>query len=344
MKTEIQFVYTQYFRDKLLRWNKHHNHRTMPWKGEKDPYKIWLSEIILQQTRVDQGLKYYEKFILNYPTIADLANAFEDDVLKDWEGLGYYSRCRNLIWTAKYIHHELNGSFPDVHNEILSLKGVGPYTAAAIASFAFNQPYAVVDGNVVRVLSRFTGTSRLFVSSQDKLFYQQMADQFLSKKKPAEYNQAIMDFGATLCKPAKPDCPLCPLKAHCVAYIENRVEELPLRKKAVKLKKRYFHYLLVEKQQALCLRKRQHNDIWQSLYEPVLIEQTAKPAWLKKTSLAFKIQKLSHQELCIHFYKAKCSDMPTAMLEGYELVPKHELPNKAYSKSVFDFLKEFDYI
>ena len=200
------------FTNKLLQWNKRENIRSMPWKGEKDPYKIWISEIILQQTRVQQGVAYYNRFIKAWPTIKSLAKATEQEVYKLWEGLGYYSRCRNLIASAKYINDELGARFPEKYEDILSLKGIGDYTAAAIASFAFNQPYAVVDGNVFRVLARFFGIKTPVDTTEGKKLFRKLANELIDKKNPGEYNQAIMDFGAVVCKPVLPKCNECPLQ------------------------------------------------------------------------------------------------------------------------------------
>src|SRR5580765_3578327 len=192
------------FKKKLLRWNKEHNFRSMPWKNERDPYRIWLSEIILQQTRVEQGIGYYEKFISAFPTIRHLAIAREKEIFKYWEGLGYYTRCRNLIATAKKIVHEYKGQFPSSYDDIRALPGIGPYTAAAIASFAYGLPYPVVDGNVERVFSRYFGIDASTGTAAGKKLYQSIAIELLDKRNPATYNQAIMDFGATICKPRNP--------------------------------------------------------------------------------------------------------------------------------------------
>src|SRR5579859_1431456 len=194
------------FTKTLLGWNSSGNFREMPWKGEKDPYKVWLSEVILQQTRVQQGWAYYEKFINAFPTIKDLAAALEQKVFKLWEGLGYYSRCRNLIATARKISDEYNGRFPHTYEEILALKGVGPYTAAAIASFAYNLPHAVVDGNVVRVLARFFGITTAADTTSGKKQFAELATALLDPSQAGIYNQAIMDFGATVCTPRNPQC------------------------------------------------------------------------------------------------------------------------------------------
>ena len=214
----------------------------MPWKGEKDPYKIWLSEVILQQTRVEQGRAYYEKFIDQFPTIQDLAKAKDEKVFKLWEGLGYYNRCRNLLHTARQITKDQKGVFPNTYDSLLSLKGVGPYTAAAIASFAFNLPYAVVDGNVFRVLSRFYGIATPIDTKEGLQIFNELADKNLAEKTPGTYNQAIMDFGATVCKPSTPDCSTCNLSAKCVAFNVNKVNQLPVKLKRITKKKRHFDF------------------------------------------------------------------------------------------------------
>lgn len=340
----MQNLNIQYFRTKLLSWNRLKNRRKMPWKGEKDPYKIWLSEVILQQTRVEQGLKYYEKFIRNYPDICALADAEDDNVLKNWEGLGYYSRCRNLIHTARYICYKLNGVFPREYPDILMLKGVGEYTAAAIASFAYNKAIAVVDGNVIRVLSRFNGIQRSFKSVRDKKYYQEVANKHISKRIPATYNQAIMDFGATVCKPVNPDCTVCPLHSKCYAFRNDLVKEFPLRSKSAELKKRYFHYIIIHDKSSVYIRKRGSGDIWQALYEPYLVEQKAKPDWIKGQSIWKAKQKLSHQELHFYFYVVEKSELEKMNLQEYSRTSLKTLSKKAFPKTVFDFFKEFEYI
>ena len=244
----------------------------MPWKGEKNPYLIWLSEIILQQTRVAQGLPYFEKFKLAYPTISDLANAPEDEVLKNWEGLGYYSRARNLHFTAKDIRDNYNGIFPTTYEDILKLKGVGTYTAAAIASFAYDLPYAVLDGNVFRVLSRYFGIQEPIDTTNGKKIFTKLSQELLAKKQPADYNQAIMDFGATQCVPANPNCKTCPMAKTCVALKDGLIGQLPFKSKKLKKRSRFFHYLIINDQEKIWIRKRSEKDIWQGLYEFPLLE------------------------------------------------------------------------
>jgi A/G-specific adenine glycosylase len=249
----------------------------MPWKGEKDPYKIWLSEIILQQTRVEQGLSYYQSFISAFPTVHELANASEESVFKLWEGLGYYSRCKNLIASAKIISYELKGHFPDTFESIMLLKGVGPYTASAIASFAYNLPYAVVDGNVQRVIARYFGINTPVDTTGGKTLYQHLATSLLDKTNPASYNQAIMDFGAIICKPQNPLCDQCPQQTDCEAYKNGVVNLLPVKEKKLIKKHRWFYYFMVESPGCVFIRKRTDRDIWQNLHEFVLHE-TADPA------------------------------------------------------------------
>jgi A/G-specific adenine glycosylase len=266
----------QFFTQTLLQWNQDSNQRQMPWKGEKDPYKIWLSEVILQQTRVEQGLAYYQAFIKNYPTVKDLAKAKDEAVFKLWEGLGYYSRCRNLLATARIIAHDYMGKFPDQYDQIVALKGVGPYTAAAIASFAFNLPHAVVDGNVYRVLSRFFGIDEAIDSTAGKKHFSLLAAELLDVKNPGAYNQSIMDFGATVCKPASPDCEACPLQKKCVALQTAKVALLPIKEKKISKKTRFFHYFLLQHKNRFLFFERQQKDIWQHLFEPLLMETKSK--------------------------------------------------------------------
>ena len=262
----------KFFFESLIKWNRNENKREMPWKGEKDPYKIWISEIILQQTRVQQGLAYYNRFIKTWPDIKSLAAATEQEVYKLWEGLGYYSRCRNLIASAKYINDKLGGRFPEKYEDILSLKGIGNYTAAAIASFAFNQPYAVVDGNVVRVLARFFGIEVPVDTTEGKKLFSALAANLIDKINPAEYNQAIMDFGAVVCKPAQPLCDDCPLQKKCIAYQKKSVNILPVKEKTISKRERFFNYLVVKQGIKYMLNKESDKDIWQNLYEFILVE------------------------------------------------------------------------
>lgn len=256
----------------LLQWNNQKNKRQMPWKGEKDPYKIWLSEIILQQTRVEQGLGYYHRFIEAFPGIHQLAKAPDTKIFKLWEGLGYYTRCRNLIATARYISKDLKGKFPETYREIIALKGIGPYTAAAISSFAFNLPHAVIDGNVFRVLARVFGIEKPIDSTEGKKYFTQLANDILNKKHPGIYNQAIMDFGAVVCKPATPQCNGCMFNKSCFAFLHNKINELPVKGKKISIRKRWFYYLIIEHENKIAVQQRMGKDIWQQLYEFNLIE------------------------------------------------------------------------
>lgn len=261
-----------FFTNTIISWyNK--NKRTLPWRNTTDPYPIWLSEIILQQTRVNQGLNYFETFLENFPTIFNLATASEEKVLRLWQGLGYYSRARNLHATAKFITENLDGIFPSSYEEIIKLKGVGEYTAAAIASFAFNEKVAVLDGNVYRVLSRYFGITNDISDSKSKKVFLQLANEILPNQNVNSYNQGIMEFGALHCKPQNPYCTLCPLQNSCYAFANNQQSKLPVKTKKIKVKKRYFNYLIFEHKNQFFVKKRIEKDIWQNLYDFFLIEK-----------------------------------------------------------------------
>lgn len=260
-----------YFVQRLNDWAAA-NKRPLPWKNEPDPYLIWLSEIILQQTRVAQGMPYYEAFKAHFPNVQVLAAAPEDEIMRLWQGLGYYSRARNLHQTAKTIAIQYQGKFPDTYEEIRALKGVGPYTAAAIASFAFGLPYAVVDGNVSRVLSRFLGIDTPIDSTIGKKLFQDLADTLLDRNDPGKYNQQLMDFGAVHCTPQQPLCPQCPLQSECIAFRQKKTAQLPVKNKKITKTKRYFHYLVPKFDSQTLIRKRTQQDIWKHLYEFPLIE------------------------------------------------------------------------
>lgn len=253
----------------LNKWWQNHK-RDLPWSGEKDPYFIWLSEIILQQTQVTQGIVYYQVFKKKYPTISALAKASEDDILSLWQGLGYNSRARNMHATAQTIVEKYHAEFPNNFDEIKSLKGIGDYTAAAIASYAFGLPHAAVDANVIRILSRIFGISKYF--EKEKAIYQKLAFELLDKNNPGFHNQAMMDFGALICKPQNPDCISCPFSNNCFALQHNAVSLLPPKKPKANKKKRYFHYLILKNNTQIAIRQRTENDIWKQLYEFPLIE------------------------------------------------------------------------
>lgn len=248
------------------------NYRTLPWRETKNAYFLWLSEVILQQTRVNQGMNYYLKFIKNYPSVVDLASASEQEVLNDWQGLGYYSRARNLHQAAKMIVEQHNGIFPDSYEEIKKLKGIGDYTAAAIASFAFDLPHAVVDGNVYRVLSRIFDIDTPIDSTQGKKDFQVLAESLLSRENPGLHNQAIMEFGALQCVPKNPDCSSCPFQESCLARRNNTIDQRPIKQGKTKIRKRYFQYIHFDFDQKTILEQRTAKDIWEQLFQFPLIE------------------------------------------------------------------------
>ena len=263
------------FSEVIIDWYRQ-NKRELPWRKTTDPYKIWLSEIMLQQTRVDQGLPYYLAFEKAFPTVFDLADATEEEVLKLWQGLGYYSRARNLHHTAGYIARERKGEFPYSYKELLKLKGVGDYTASAIASISFNEASPVVDGNVYRVLSRYFGIDTPINSGRGIKYFKELAQELIDKEDPATFNQGIMEFGAVQCKPRSPLCSECPLNAGCVALKDNLVDQLPVKIRNARIKHRYFNYLIVHNEHRTLLFQRREKDIWQHLYEFPLVE-TEKP-------------------------------------------------------------------
>lgn len=299
------------------------NKRDLPWRKKSDPYHIWLSEIMLQQTRVEQGLPYYQKFIEAFPDVYALAKAPAEKVLKLWQGLGYYSRARNLHETAKIVAFELKGNFPDNYANLKKLKGVGDYTASAIASIAFNQPVAVVDGNVYRVLSRYFNIDTPINSTLGIREFKILADQLLDAEKPSLFNQGLMEFGALQCKPRNPLCETCPFNGSCLAFKEKRIHELPVKLKRGRIKKRYFNYLVVSSEEnETLLQQRKGKGIWEGLYEFPLIE-TPEPVDTEKNLSKEKVaevlgngpleislyndvpvvHKLSHQHIFTHFWR-----------------------------------------
>ncbi|GAB5416229.1 MAG: A/G-specific adenine glycosylase [Crocinitomicaceae bacterium] len=289
----------------ITKWYRQ-NRRELPWRDTRDPYKIWLSEIILQQTRVEQGRSYYQKFIDHYPTVLDLANASEKDILNDWQGLGYYSRARNLHFSAKYIRDELNGNFPKTYDEIIKLKGVGKYTAAAIASFAFDEPKAVVDGNVYRFLSRVFNMDIPIDSTQGQKDFQLLADSLISNEHPADHNQAMMEMGSLVCTPTQPNCMFCPVVEICEGRAKGTHLNLPVKSKKTKVRNRYFHYLIYNNQGKTIIEQRTQKGIWQQLYQFPLIETENQELTTKLsncTSISESIvHKLSHQHIHARFY------------------------------------------
>ncbi len=347
---------TTSFSKSLIFWYLQ-NKRNLPWRKETQPYQIWLSEIMLQQTRVAQGLPYYLKFIKAFPTVFDLAIASEEQVLKLWQGLGYYSRARNLHTTAKEIALKRDGKFPDTYKELLKLKGVGDYTASAIASICFNEATAVVDGNVYRVLARVFGIDTAINSSKGVKEFKLMAQELIDSDRPGTYNQAIMEFGARYCVPHNPNCGECIFANQCEALRQNKVNKLPVKIRNQKIKERHFNYLVMisEEEQATLLRQRKDKGIWQSLYEFPLIETTSEVSWNEiNDSEAFKsfsevnkieevilynekpvVHKLSHQHLYTKFWVIKSN----AQLE--KSIPISEIRNYPVPVLIENFISQF---
>lgn len=264
------------FAQQILLWYKEHK-RDLPWRNISDPYKIWVSEIILQQTRIAQGYDYYLRFIKAFPTVKALAEATEDEVLRMWQGLGYYSRARNMHSASVMIMNEHEGVFPEEYNKVRALKGIGDYTAAAICSFAYNLPYAVVDGNVYRVLSRFFGITQPIDTTDGKKYFARFAKELLPTTNSADYNQGLMDFGAMQCIPLSPNCAQCVLNETCFALHEDKVTLLPVKSKKIKVRERYFSYVKVVHSNKCFLHRRIANDIWKGLYEFPLFETDHQP-------------------------------------------------------------------
>jgi len=330
------------------------NKRELPWRKVNDPYRIWLSEIMLQQTRIEQGMPYYLRFTAAFPSVFELAAAPQQKVLKLWQGLGYYSRARNLHETAKVVSEELNGIFPKSYKELKKLKGVGDYTAAAIASICYNEPVAVVDGNVYRVLSRFFDVDTPINSTAGNKEFKALASELLDENEPANFNQALMEFGALQCKPRNPLCESCPLSAGCLALKKNKIKELPVKLKKTKVRKRYFNYLvLVSKENETLLQQRTGKGIWHGLYEFPLIE-TEKPLkpgvspseekigeliGTKDYSLELHnelpmVHKLSHQHIYTQFWWVKTENL------GQEAISLKNIKEYPVPVLIANFLEE----
>ena len=320
----------------LLEWFRD-NGRDLPWRQTHDPYAIWLSEIILQQTQVKQGWNYWERFMRRWPTVQDLAAATEDEVLREWQGLGYYSRARNLHYAAKQIVDL--GHFPDTLEEIKKLKGVGDYTAAAIASIAFNLPVAVVDGNVYRVLARHFGIDTPVNTTEGKKIFAALAQDQLSSlttdRSPlaSQYNQAIMDFGAIQCTPQSPHCESCPLMDTCLALREGRVEELPVKLKTLKIRERHLIYIYIRCQGQTAIRRRGAGDIWQGLWEPVLVDaESAVPPTARLLRKKVK-HVLTHRVLYADFYLFETDQQPE-LPSDYIWISETDLDNYALPRLI----------
>lgn len=333
-----------WFSKALLPWYRE-NQRPLPWRAKADPYRIWLSEVILQQTRVDQGLAYWQRFVERYPGVRELAKAPEDEVLRLWQGLGYYSRARNLRTAAQQVMHRHGGKFPADHNDLKALKGVGDYTASAIASICFGLPEPVVDGNVYRVLSRVFGIDTTIDSTAGRKEFRTLAAELLDKKAPGDHNQAVMELGAMVCSPKKPDCASCPLARRCIARASDRVASLPAKAAKAKVRVRHFNYLQVEAKGGSYLRKRTGKDIWHGLYELPLIESARAltrreferalgeelgKGWEVKTRVGPTKHLLSHQSIHISFWRLtvpKGRRLPgTWKLVTAKDLDKHALP------------------
>lgn len=334
------------FTSHLSIWHKSID-RALPWKGNSDSYRIWLSEIILQQTRVEQGMPYYLKFVDAFPDVFTLANASEDQILKLWEGLGYYSRARNLHYTARQIVKEMDGVFPDSYEGLLKLKGIGPYTAAAIASFAYGLPHAVVDGNVIRVLSRYIGITEPVDKMETKKEISRIAHQYLDLNNPGSFNQAIMDFGALQCVPSNPDCSQCPLHESCYAFANKMVDVLPYKMKSVVKKTITMEYYVLFDESHILINKRTGNSIWKGLYDFITISSkqgTTESAIIQSVPqglvshvnpvkvLGPYVHILTHRRITayFHLYQAAFDLTGPKVKSPYYLVDRKKLSNFAF--------------
>lgn len=314
----------------LLDWFRE-NGRDLPWRQTRDPYAIWLSEIILQQTQVKQGWEYWERFMHRWPKVEDLAAASEDDVLREWQGLGYYSRARNLHFAARQILSL--GHFPDTLEEIKKLKGVGDYTAAAIASIAFGLPAAVVDGNVYRVLARHYGIDTPINTTEGKKVFAALAQELLPSTEASAYNQAIMDFGAIQCTPQSPHCERCPLMESCEAFRTGRIAQLPVKLKNLKIHERHLTYIYIRCQGQTAIRRRGPGDIWQGLWEPVMVEADSvipSAAQLLRKNVKHV---LTHRVLYADFYLLESNDKPKIPID-YIWIPESDIDNYALPRLI----------
>jgi len=338
------------------------NKRDLPWRHTHEPYKIWLSEIILQQTKVVQGTPYYLNFIEKYPTVYHLAEAPIDDILRTWQGLGYYSRARNLHKTAVTIVGKYNGTFPSNRQELIKLSGIGPYTSAAIASFAFGKREAVIDGNVIRVISRLFGIENDIGERKTLTQIQHIVDKLIPKIRPDLFNQAIMEFGALHCKPKKPACHCCEFLGFCSSQKTRNQHLIPFKSKKVKIKKRYLNYLVVEIKDHFLIKKRTEQDIWKGLFEFMLIEEDSNknfdqlplPKKLVENPQNWEMQEesttynhqLTHQKIICKFYRIKMAKeyvYKSIDWQGYKLYSNEEIDQLPKSILIVNYLKEMDY-
>lgn len=323
------------------------NKRNLPWRNSSNPYFIWLSEIILQQTRVEQGTSYYLKFIKNYPTVEDLANADEQDILNDWQGLGYYSRARNLHYSAKMIRDEFKGVFPNNYNDIIKLKGVGQYTASAISSFAFNESKAVVDGNVYRLLSRVFNIDTPIDSTKGIKEFQELADELIDPNNPANHNQAIMEVGAIVCTPKSPNCNACPLIDICLSRENHTIDSRPVKQGKVKVTDRFFHYLVFSEDNKTLIQKRTEKGIWQNMYQFPLLETPSKQIELSKELDSIKTKEssttkhiLSHQR--IHTVFHHFNKFPSQIEENWKIIDHRNIQDYPLPRVIDRYLEEQD--
>jgi len=343
------------FSDELVQWYLH-NKRDLPWRHTTDAYIIWLSEIILQQTRVEQGMPYFYRFVEKYPDVNSFAAAPEDDILKLWQGLGYYSRGRNMLKTARLVNELYNGKFPQQYNQLIKLKGIGEYSAAAISSFSANEAKAVVDGNVYRVLARYFGIDDPINSTTGKRNFQQLADELLNHDHPGLHNQAMMEFGAMLCKPKNPACGVCPVRTGCFAFMHNATTTLPVKLKKLKIRERYFNYFLIVNGDEILLNKRDEKDIWANMYDMPMVETPGllsinELVTLPKTVALFgknleigeisQVYKhvLTHQRLYVRFIKINPTSVK--LQQQWFFTNRKNLEKFALPKIIFIFIKKF---
>lgn len=342
------------FGKEIIDWYKQ-NARALPWRVKPEPYKVWLSEIILQQTRVAQGLPYYIAFIDKYPIVEDLAAASEDEILRMWQGLGYYSRARNMHFTAKHIVNQLNARFPITFDELKKLKGVGDYTAAAIASICYGVSEPVVDGNVFRVLSRFLNDAADISSAEGKKRFKEAAKELLIDNPPGDFNQAMMELGALICTPKAPKCDDCPISTGCLAFSKKTVLSLPVKNKKVKIRKRYFHFAVIQSNDKVVIEKREHKDIWQNLYQFPLFESKT-DAFAEDDLVAhFHLDKnnisiiapqktykhqLSHQTIYAQFWKIKSTSTDNNIFDTRKLISWNEIDDHGVPRLIENYLAE----
>ncbi|MDA9554722.1 A/G-specific adenine glycosylase [Pelobium sp.] len=345
------------FSDELINWYRTHK-RDLPWRNTNDAYLIWLSEIILQQTRVEQGMPYYFKFSEQYPTVGHFAAASEDDILRLWQGLGYYSRGRNMLKTAKIVRQNFKGIFPNAYADLIKLTGIGDYTAAAISSFSTNEAKAVVDGNVYRLLARYFGIETPINTTKGKKQFQEIADELINPKNAGEHNQAMIEFGALQCKPKNPDCEVCPFVNSCYAYQHKRVTELPVKLKKLKIKERYFYFILSTKNNQILIKRRGNEDIWAGLHdlpsieftEPTSLQQLINhvdfKSWTSKESVIHSISDqikhiLTHQRIYARFIHIDHLKPEIIAEKGWFWININELEQYGQPKLIFEFLKNF---